>query len=202
MDSYHGRHSISIPLGKELEVKCTDNGVPHFLKASWALLLARLSETQTTTFAVLEQPVVPRDACSKLVASSSHLETWEISDNPDILLVDAAKEKHREPLSGTQTSTGVVIRWHDAPNSPTSVRRTRYMYSSQFTKRVPVAVCIQCNDCFGLQQINRSSILGIPKNISHSEPSLVTIDGYTSHFGTNGYDPRVITPGGGFPGLI
>ena len=126
MDSYHGRHNISIPLGKELEVKCTDNGVPHLLKASWALLLARLSETQTTTFAVLEQPAVPQgDPCSKLVASPPHLETWEISDSPDSLLVDAAKESHREPLSGTQPSTGVVISWHDEPNGPALVSRSQ-----------------------------------------------------------------------------
>lgn len=130
MDSYHGRHTISLPLGKELEAKWTDNGEallqPHLLKASWALLLGRLSETQTTTFAVSEQLVAPpRDACSKLVAASPHLETWEISDSPDSLLVDAAKETHREPLSGTQTSTGVVIRWHDEPNGPTSVSKSR-----------------------------------------------------------------------------
>ncbi|CAG8900395.1 unnamed protein product [Penicillium egyptiacum] len=124
MDSYHGRHTISFPLGKELEAEWTDNGEAlrrsHLLKASWALLLGRLSETHTTTFAVLEQLVAPpRDACSKLVTSSPHLETWEISDSLDSFLADAAKEKHRGPLLGTETSTAVVIRWHDEPNGPT-----------------------------------------------------------------------------------
>ncbi|KAJ5829834.1 uncharacterized protein N7525_008087 [Penicillium rubens] len=126
MDSYLGRDTISFPLSKELEAEWTDNGEvllrSHLLKACWALLLGRLSETHTITFAVLEQLVAPpRDACSKLVASSPHLETWQISDRPDSLLVDAAKETHREPLSGTQTSTAVVIRWHDELNGPTSL---------------------------------------------------------------------------------
>ncbi|KAJ5517741.1 hypothetical protein N7453_000163 [Penicillium expansum] len=126
MDSYHRRHTISLPLDKELEAEWTDNGEallqPRPLKASWALLLARLSETQTTTFAVLEELVAsPRDACSRLVASPPHLETWEISDNPDSLLVDAAKETQREPLSGTHASTAVVIKWHDEPNGPMSL---------------------------------------------------------------------------------
>ena len=126
MDSYHGRHVISFPLSKALDAEWTANGEvllqSHLLKASWALLLGRLSETRTTTFAVLEQLVAPpRDACSKLVASSPHLETWEISHSPDSLLVDAVKEKHKEPLSGTQTPTAVVIRWHGESNGPTSV---------------------------------------------------------------------------------
>ena len=130
MDSYLGRDTISFPLSKELEAEWTDNGEvllrSHLLKACWALLLGRLSETHTITFAVLEQLVAPpRDACSKLVASSPHLETWQISDRPDSLLVDAAKETHREPLSGTQTSTAVVIRWHDELNGPTSVSSSR-----------------------------------------------------------------------------
>lgn len=130
MDSYHRRHTISLPLDKELEAEWTDNGEallqPRPLKASWALLLARLSETQTTTFAVLEELVAsPRDACSRLVASPPHLETWEISDNPDSLLVDAAKETQREPLSGTHASTAVVIKWHDEPNGPMSVSKSQ-----------------------------------------------------------------------------
>ncbi|CAG7947155.1 unnamed protein product [Penicillium nalgiovense] len=124
MDSRFGRHAISFPLSKELEAEWTENGEvllrTQLLKASWALFLGRLSEKRTITFAVLEQLVAPpRDACSKLVASSPHLESWEISDSPDSPLVDAAKETHREPLSGIQTWTAVVIRWHDEPNGPT-----------------------------------------------------------------------------------
>ncbi|KAJ5365909.1 AMP-dependent synthetase/ligase [Penicillium concentricum] len=123
MGSYRDHHTISVPLDKEVEAAWTDNGEgllqPHHLKASWALLLGRLSETQTTTFAVLEQLAVPpSDACSSLVALDPHLETWEISDSQDGLLVDAAKERHRAPLSGTQASTGVVIRWRDERNGP------------------------------------------------------------------------------------
>ncbi|KAJ5837051.1 AMP-dependent synthetase/ligase [Penicillium robsamsonii] len=123
MGSYHDHHIISLLLAKEVEAAWTDNDEAllqaHHLKASWALLLGRLSETPTTTFAVLEQPAVPpSDACSKLVPSVPHLETWEISDSPDSLLVDVAKQKQREPLPGTQPSTGVVIRWHDEPNGP------------------------------------------------------------------------------------
>ncbi|KAF7521305.1 hypothetical protein PCG10_008406 [Penicillium crustosum] len=126
MDTYNGYHTISLPLRKELEAEWTENGQallqPHLLKASWALLHGRLSETQTATFAVLEQLVAPlRDACSMLVVSPAHLETWEISDSPDSLLVDAAKETQREPLAGTQASTAVVIRWHNEPKGPTSV---------------------------------------------------------------------------------
>ncbi|CAI7601318.1 unnamed protein product [Penicillium glandicola] len=125
MGSHHDRHVISLGLGEELEARWTDDGEslvqPRLLKASWALVLARLSETQKTTFGVLEQLAdPPMDACSKLVVSAPHLETWEISDSPESLLVDAAKETHREPLSGTQASTGVIIKWHDEPNTPTS----------------------------------------------------------------------------------
>jgi hypothetical protein len=130
MCSYHDRHTISLALDKEVEGVWSDNGEPLLqsrpLKASWAILLGRLSETQTTTFAVLEQPAVPQgDSCSKLVASPPHLETWEISDSPGSLLVDAAKESHREPLSGTQPSTGVVISWHDEPNGRALVSRSQ-----------------------------------------------------------------------------
>ncbi|KAJ5442977.1 AMP-dependent synthetase/ligase [Penicillium cf. griseofulvum] len=121
MCSYHDRHTISIPLDKKVEAVWTDSGEAllqsHPLKASWALLLGRLSETQTATFAVLEQPA-QGDSRSKLVASPPHLETWEISDSPGSLLVDAAKESHREPLLRTQPSTGVVIRRHDESNYP------------------------------------------------------------------------------------
>lgn len=129
MDTYDGYHTISLPLRKELEAEWTKNGQallqPHLLKASWALLHGRLSETQTATFAVLEQLVAPlRDAYSMLVVSPAHLETWEISDSPDSLLVDAAKETQREPLAGTQASTAVVIRWHNEPKGPTSVSRS------------------------------------------------------------------------------
>ncbi|KAJ5958098.1 AMP-dependent synthetase/ligase [Penicillium vulpinum] len=125
MGSYHDHHTISLPLSGELEAGWTGNGEalfqPHLFKASWALLLSRLSETHTTIFAVLEQlPVPPSETCSKSVFSPPHLETWEISDKPDSLLVDAAKERHCGPLSGTQPSTGVVIRWHDELNDPIS----------------------------------------------------------------------------------
>lgn len=130
MCSYHNRHTISLPLSKLAEARWTEDGKsllqPHALKASCALLLARHLETQTTTFAVVEQPATPciEDGL-KAVASLPHLETWEISECPESLLTDAAKRTNEEPWTGKTIPNVLVIRWHNQPSaSPASVSRS------------------------------------------------------------------------------
>ncbi|KAJ5795254.1 hypothetical protein N7457_001853 [Penicillium paradoxum] len=124
MCSYHDHHTISLSLDKQVEARWTKNGKylpqPHPLKASCALLFGRIMETHTTTFAVVEQLVPPpRNDCLKKVVPPQ-LETWAISECPRSLLIDAAKEKRREPLSGTEVQTAVFIRWHSQPSAGTT----------------------------------------------------------------------------------
>ncbi|KAJ5165579.1 AMP-dependent synthetase/ligase [Penicillium coprophilum] len=139
MGRHHDHHNISLPLDKEVEAAWTDNGdaliQPHHLKASWAVLLGRLSEAQTTTFAVLEQSAIPPgNVCSRIAASAGHLETWEMSESSDRPLVDAAKEVYREPLTETQASTGVAIRWDEELN-----------FSSIFPFALNIMILLDCS---------------------------------------------------------
>jgi hypothetical protein len=124
MGSYSAFQTITACLDEKLatgRAKHDDSSFrAHSLKASWALVLSRFSENQTPSFAVLETPKAPVDSrcLESACIISPHVETWQISGNPDTLLVDAAKLQQRKPWLETggnrrsDATTAVVIRSH------------------------------------------------------------------------------------------
>ena len=90
----------------------------HVLKASWALLLARLTGTQMTSFAVIERLEAHMEHAdlNKARPLAPHVETWEISESSDTILADAAQQQRKESSSRPQFKTGVVIRERGGSN--------------------------------------------------------------------------------------
>lgn len=116
MDLCLDRHVISLPLNEELVARWIVNGgsTPSLypLKAAWALLMSRVSGLPSSEFGVHEMSVaLVSDSKVKLARSKlPYVETWMVSDNPDIALCDAAKE-HTACLVKTEVTTAIIISW-------------------------------------------------------------------------------------------
>ncbi|KAF3403877.1 Nonribosomal peptide synthase roqA [Penicillium rolfsii] len=116
MDLCLDRHVISLPLSEELVARWTVNGdstpSPYPLKAAWALLMSRVSGLPSSKFGFHEMSVaLVSDPKVKLATSKLPcVETWMVSDNPDIALCDAAKE-HTACLVKTEATTAIIISW-------------------------------------------------------------------------------------------
>ncbi|KAF7169584.1 hypothetical protein CNMCM5623_002226 [Aspergillus felis] len=129
MGSYSGHHTITLSLDAEIASKWAQSNdsssIARYFKASWALLLGRLSETETITFVVVEAGHDPVESscmdsdCTEV----SRVESWQVSDSPEVALAEAAKLQKTEFLSdiqghGARITTGLSIKAHDQPDHP------------------------------------------------------------------------------------
>lgn len=139
MDFSLDHHTISLPLDERTSAIWTESGKctsqARSLKASWALLVAKISDVQTTKFAILQQlEASPSNSSPKSASSLPRVETWAISENPDSLLRYAAEEQHTECPARVDATTGMIFRWDDKLNDgsmnvsrgPECIHRTKH----------------------------------------------------------------------------
>ncbi|EPS26135.1 hypothetical protein PDE_01071 [Penicillium oxalicum 114-2] len=103
------RHIISSSLSEELVARWIQDGhstpSPHPLKAAWALLVSRLSGVPISKFGFHDTKA------NNVKSYLPRVETWMVSENPEIALKDAA-EDHTEPGEETEATTAIVIGWN------------------------------------------------------------------------------------------